>query len=128
MHAKLDAAAETLTDSMRMFRLGLEGGKPAPGQVGVQPEWFYKGDGDWLVAPGEPLVRPSFALDGGDGDTRSFQPTMCYDFMPAFNTARTNGVSCSTEVGIIHHLFALLDVEKRTVDVSSLFICFRFLL
>lgn len=66
MHAKLDAEAETLTDSMRMFQLGLEGGKPAPGQVGVQPEWFYKGDGDWLVAPGEPLVRPSFALDGGD--------------------------------------------------------------
>ena len=66
MHAKLDAEAETLTDSMRMFQLGLEGGKPAPGEVGVQPEWFYKGDGDWLVSPGQPLTVPSFALDGGD--------------------------------------------------------------
>lgn len=66
MHAEVSAEAETLTDSMRMFQLGLEGGKPAPGEVGVQPEWFYKGDGDWLVAPGHPLPMPGFALDGGD--------------------------------------------------------------
>jgi hypothetical protein len=64
MHAKLDAGA--LTDSMKMFKLGLEGGKPAPGQIGVQPEWFYKGDGDWIVPPGHPLELPSFALDGGE--------------------------------------------------------------
>jgi hypothetical protein len=66
MHAKLQAGEEALTDSMRMFRLGLEGGKPAPGEVGVQPEWFYKGDGDWIVAPGQPLPLPSYALDGGE--------------------------------------------------------------
>ena len=51
---------------MRMFKLGLEGGKPAPGQDGVQPEWFYKGDGGIVAAPGQPLVSPSFALDGGE--------------------------------------------------------------
>lgn len=39
------AAAGTTTDSMRMFLLGLKGGKPADGEIGVQPEWFYKGDG-----------------------------------------------------------------------------------
>ncbi|MBC7736179.1 MAG: GguC protein, partial [Candidatus Saccharibacteria bacterium] len=44
MHAKLDAA-EDLTDSMKMFRMGLETGRPAAGQVGAQPEWFYKGNG-----------------------------------------------------------------------------------
>jgi hypothetical protein len=66
MHAKLQGSEETLTDSMRMFRLGLEGGKPAPGEIGVQPEWFYKGDGDWIVAPGQPLPLPSYALDGGE--------------------------------------------------------------
>lgn len=64
MHAKL--AAGELTDSMKMFRMGLEGGKPAAGRVGVQPEWFYKGDGDAVVAPGAPLPRPAFASDGGD--------------------------------------------------------------
>jgi hypothetical protein len=64
MHARLNSGE--LTDSMKMFKLGLEGGKPAPGEIGVQPEWFYKGDGSWLVAPGQPLVSPAFALDGGE--------------------------------------------------------------
>lgn len=60
------AAGEQLTDSMRMFLMGMEGGKPAEGQVGVQPEWFYKGDGSILVAPGEPLALPGFAEDGSE--------------------------------------------------------------
>ena len=60
------AAATALTDSMRMFQMGLEGGRPAPGAVGVQPEWFYKGDGRWVVPPYQPLVSPFFALDGGE--------------------------------------------------------------
>ncbi|RVJ64871.1 GguC protein, partial [Sinorhizobium medicae] len=67
MHKKAtEAAEETLTDSMKMFRMGLEGGKPIPGERGVQPEWFYKGNGTSAVAPGEPLVSPSFAEDGGE--------------------------------------------------------------
>src|SRR5690606_29117542 len=33
---------------------------------GVQPEWFYKGDGSQLRATGEDLVSPAFALDGGE--------------------------------------------------------------
>jgi len=55
-----------LTDSMKMFRMGLEGGKPAKGKSGVQPEWFYKGNGFMAVAPGAPLVSPSFAEDAGE--------------------------------------------------------------
>ena len=66
MHAKLAASDADLTDSMKMFQLGLKGGHPAPGLIGVQPEWFYKGDGSWLVAPGRPLELPAFALDGGE--------------------------------------------------------------
>ncbi len=51
---------------MKMFLMGVEGGKPSePGQ-GVQPEWFYKGDGSQLVAPGEALRSPAFALDAGE--------------------------------------------------------------
>ncbi len=46
--------------------MGLEGGKPALGATGVQPEWFYKGNGAQLAAPGADLVSPSFALDGGE--------------------------------------------------------------
>ena len=67
MHKSNQQQAEApLTDSMKMFRMGLEGGKPAPGQVGVQPEWFYKGNGHTVVAPGAPIPSPSFAKDAGE--------------------------------------------------------------
>jgi hypothetical protein len=64
MHTTLQA--DTLSDSMKMFRMGLEGGRPAAGTVGVQPEWFYKGNGHTAVAPGGDLVQPGFAEDGGE--------------------------------------------------------------
>jgi hypothetical protein len=54
------------TDSMRMFLMGVEGGKPDAACVGAQPEWFYKGDGSILVEPGAALHAPAFAGDGGD--------------------------------------------------------------
>ena len=66
MHAKLDGKTTELSDSLKMFKMGLEGGKPAKGHTGVQPEWFYKGDGSWLVPPGGALPKPSFARDGGE--------------------------------------------------------------
>ena len=65
MHAKL-AGSETLTDSMKMFRMGLEGGRPVAGAVGAQPEWFYKGNGHAAIAPGADLEAPGFAQDGGE--------------------------------------------------------------
>jgi hypothetical protein len=60
------AAAEKQTDSMRMFLEGVAGGKPAAGEVGQQPEWFFKGDGSGLIGPGQPLASPSFAQDGSE--------------------------------------------------------------
>lgn len=61
-----EAAESDLTDSMKMFRSGLAAGKPAPGTVGVPPEWFFKGNGTILRAHGEPLDVPAFAEDGGE--------------------------------------------------------------
>lgn len=55
-----------ITDSMRMYQWGLEGGRPATDAIGVPPEWFYKGCGTILRAHGEPLEVPSFGLDGGE--------------------------------------------------------------
>jgi hypothetical protein len=66
MHKKIDGAVESLSDSMKMFRMGVEGGKPAEGQRGVQPEWFYKGDGSIVRAAGQTLPMPEFSLDGGE--------------------------------------------------------------
>jgi hypothetical protein len=54
------------TDSMKMYRLGLEGGRPTEGCIGASPEWFYKGTGDALRAHGEALDVPSHGSDGGE--------------------------------------------------------------
>ena len=63
MHQTVQAAP---TDSIRMYQLGVEGGFPEKGKIGVQPEWFYKGNGTMLKAHGQPLEVPSFASDGGE--------------------------------------------------------------
>jgi hypothetical protein len=64
MHQAGDDTA--LTDTMRIFKWGVEGGKPAAGQAGVQPEWFYKGDGSIVVRPGAAFPVPPFAEDAGE--------------------------------------------------------------
>lgn len=67
MHKKLaEQGEEALSDSMKMFKWGLEGGKPAGGGIGVAPEWFYKGDGDIVTAPEQAFEMVDFAEDGGD--------------------------------------------------------------
>jgi hypothetical protein len=55
-----------VTDSMKIYQWGVEGGKPSEGAIGVQPEWFYKGCGTILRAHNQALEIPEFALDGGD--------------------------------------------------------------
>jgi hypothetical protein len=62
----MHAAGEQLTDSMRMYQWGLEGGRPTPGEPGVSPEWFFKGNGLTLRAHNEPLDVPAYACDGGE--------------------------------------------------------------
>ncbi len=67
MHGQPAAAtAANMTDSMRMFQSGLDGGRPGEGRIGVAPEWFYKGTGTMVRAHGEPLDVPSYAEDGGE--------------------------------------------------------------
>jgi hypothetical protein len=68
MHRQGAAAAQAapVTDSARMFQWGIEGGKPTGTEPGVQPEWFYKGNGTMLVGCGSPITAPEFALDCGE--------------------------------------------------------------
>jgi len=67
MHiADAPKVAETVTDSMRMFQWGIEGGRPADGEIGIAPEWFYKGNGSMLQAPFASLAIPAYAEDGGE--------------------------------------------------------------
>ena len=46
--------------------MGTEDGKASLDHIGVQPEWFYKGNGALLRAHREKLEVPDFALDGGE--------------------------------------------------------------
>jgi hypothetical protein len=57
---------QELTDSMKMFHWGVEAGRPQPGEIGIAPEWFYKGNGSIMHAHNEPLIIPSYADDGGE--------------------------------------------------------------
>lgn len=66
MHQQVEQREEKLTDSMQMFRWGMQGGKPHAGLVGAQPEWFYKGDGSTVVRPGADFPAPDFAEDFGE--------------------------------------------------------------
>ena len=66
MHVQQATSAEPLTDSMRMFELGVAGGRPKEGEIGAAPEWFYKGHGDALQAPFATLTVPAHAEDGGE--------------------------------------------------------------
>ncbi len=66
MHGGTSVTAEPQTDSAKMFAMGLAGGKPADGQRGAAPEWFYKGNGNVLRGPRATLTVPAHALDGGE--------------------------------------------------------------
>ncbi|HKU89047.1 MAG TPA: AraD1 family protein [Steroidobacteraceae bacterium] len=66
MHQKLDKQDTELTDSMKMFKWGVQGGKPKDNRPGMQPEWFYKGNGGNVIACGRPLRSPDFAEDHGE--------------------------------------------------------------
>jgi hypothetical protein len=67
MHAAASPEEEAaMTDSMKMFEWGRQKGRPAPGTVGIAPEWFYKGDGSVLRGPFATLQIPGYAEDGGE--------------------------------------------------------------
>ncbi len=66
MHSETKKSEAEMTDSMRMFEWGREKGRPAADQIGIAPEWFYKGDGSILRAPFAPLNVPGHAEDGGE--------------------------------------------------------------
>jgi hypothetical protein len=55
-----------MTDSMRMFEWGRQRGRPGDGEIGIAPEWFYKGDGSILQPPFGSLIVPGHAEDGGE--------------------------------------------------------------
>jgi hypothetical protein len=67
MHVAASAEEQTrMTDSMRMFEWGRQRGRPTGGEIGIAPEWFYKGHGSIVQCPFGSLPIPGFAEDGGE--------------------------------------------------------------
>jgi hypothetical protein len=66
MHVATHGEGAPESDSMKIFRMGIAGGKPEAGRIGIQPEWFFKGVGTCIVSPGAPLPLPAFALAGAE--------------------------------------------------------------
>jgi hypothetical protein len=61
-----ESGGNQLTDSMVMYQWGVDGGQPANGTIGAQPEWFYKGTGSMLRGHRQALTVPAYANDGGE--------------------------------------------------------------
>jgi hypothetical protein len=62
----MHTGSEAMTDSMRMYEWGVQGGRPAADCIGAQPEWFYKGNGYILRGHNEELQAPAYGEDGGE--------------------------------------------------------------
>ncbi|WP_235964960.1 AraD1 family protein [Caenimonas soli] len=57
----------SLSDSLRLFKLGLEQGRPTGnGTPGVAPEWHFKGTGRSVVHPYQDFPVASFAEDASE--------------------------------------------------------------
>ena len=66
MHTDTHGQGAPESDSMKIFRMGIGGGKPEPGRIGVQPEWFFKGVGTCVLPTGAPLPLPAYAEAGAE--------------------------------------------------------------
>lgn len=60
------ATADGASDSSIMYKIGEQGGRPAPGEIGVAPEWFFKGSGHVLVPSGRPVEIEPWAQSTGE--------------------------------------------------------------
>jgi hypothetical protein len=118
MHGAANTSTEAvLTDSMKMYRAGLEGGRPVAGSIGAQPEWFYKGDASVLRAHGQSLDVPNFGLDGGE----EAEIAGCYVIAPdgtPFRVGLVQGNEFSDHVGEARNYLYLAESKLRTCSIG----------
>lgn len=110
-----------LTDSMKMFRWGLERGRPAEGGIGVAPEWFYKGDGSCIRAHNEPLDIPAHAEDGGEEAELAGVYLISNDGIP-FRIGMVQGNEFSDHVFEKQNYLNLAGSKLRTCSIGPEFV------
>ncbi|HSV80665.1 MAG TPA: AraD1 family protein [Ramlibacter sp.] len=62
----LEADEASLSDSLRLFKLGLDTGRAQDGRPGAAPEWHFKGNGHALVHPWRDFPVAAFASDASE--------------------------------------------------------------
>ena len=115
--AAMHGASDALTDSMKMFRAGVDGGRPAKGAVGAQPEWFYKGTGAILRAHRQALDIPNFALDGGEEAEIAGVYLIGPDAMP-WRVGLVQGNEFSDHVGEARNYLYLAESKLRPCAIG----------
>ena len=118
MHLAAGKAEEVpMTDSMRMFELGRQHGRPPEGQIGVAPEWFYKGDGSVLRGAFAPLVVPGYGEDGGEEAEIAAVYLIGPDGTP-YRIGMTNGNEFSDHVFERRNYLNLAGSKLRTCSIG----------
>lgn len=118
MHIVPTAEEEmTMTDSMRMFEWGRQSGRPAEGQIGIAPEWFYKGDGSMVRGPFAELEIPGHAEDGGEEGEVAAIYTVADDGTP-WRIGMTTGNEFSDHVFERRNYLNLAASKLRTCSIG----------
>jgi hypothetical protein len=118
MHLSAGKTEEVpLTDSMRMFELGRQHGRPPEEQIGAAPEWFYKGDGSVLCGAFASLVVPGYGEDGGEEAEIAAVYLIGPDGTP-YRIGMTNGNEFSDHVFERRNYLNLAGSKLRTCSIG----------
>lgn len=104
-------------DHYKTLMLGKRRGKPGAGTFGAQPEWFYKGHGGSLVAPGGAVEHPFF----GDGLGEEAEIAGLYIVGPdgePFTIGYTLGNEFSDEVMYFKNVYHLAHSKRRKISLG----------
>ncbi|SLN73472.1 Fumarylacetoacetate (FAA) hydrolase family protein [Roseovarius albus] len=107
----------TWPDHYKTLMLGQRGGKPATGNWGAQPEWFFKGNGDIIVPPGRAVEHPFY----GDGPGEEAEIAGIYLIGPdktPFCIGYTLGNEFSDEQMYFKNVYHLAQSKKRHVSLG----------
>ena len=104
-------------DHFKTLMLGQRGGKPARGDWGAQPEWFYKGNGEILVPPGGVVEHPFY----GDGPGEEAEIAGVYMIGPdktPFCLGYALGNEFSDEQMYFKNVYHLAQSKRRQVSLG----------
>ncbi|WP_424968793.1 AraD1 family protein [Dinoroseobacter sp. S375] len=108
---------EKWPDYYKILRLGDEGGRPAEGEIGAQPEWFYKGNGSILVRPGGAVEHPFYGVGPGEEAEIAGLYVVGADLKP-YRIGFSLGNEFSDEEMYFRNVYHLAQSKRRQVSLG----------